>query len=75
MKFPIHSATLGFGISSVTAAVADCNMLLYLLQTYVPLLRHDAAEAVKAISTRALAAVPEREAASGQAPRVTLTRN
>ena len=46
LKFPIHSTTLTFGIAALTAAVADCNMLIYLLQTYVPAVRHDAEEAV-----------------------------
>ena len=45
LKFPIHSTTLTFGIAALTAAVADCNMLIYLLQTYVPVIRHDAEEA------------------------------
>lgn len=47
VKFPLHAVVLGVPIGQIAIAVSDCNMLIYLLQTYVPVARNDGAEAVR----------------------------
>ena len=45
VKFPLHGGTLGFTAPQITAAADDCNMCIYLIQTYTPAMKNDAAEA------------------------------
>ncbi len=47
VKFSTHASPLGMTPAQVITTTADCNMLIYLLQTYVNIIRHDASEAVK----------------------------
>ena len=47
VKLPSHAATLGLVAAQTSSATADCNMLIYLIQTFAPTLRNDAAEAVR----------------------------
>jgi hypothetical protein len=42
-----HASPLGMPPAQVITTTADCNMLIYLLQSYVNIIRHDASEAVK----------------------------
>jgi hypothetical protein len=47
VKFPGQATALGFAAPEVAAVTADCNMLTYLLQTYVPTVKSDGNEAVR----------------------------
>ena len=47
IQLPSHAAVLGLVAAQTASATADCNMLIYLIQTYAPSLRKDAAEAVR----------------------------
>jgi hypothetical protein len=47
VKFAVHASPLGMTPAQINTTTADCNMLIYLLQTYVNIIRHDASEATK----------------------------
>jgi len=47
LKFPVQGAALGFTAAEIATVTADCNMLTYLMQTYVPAVRNDGNEAVR----------------------------
>ncbi len=64
-KLPDHATTLALAAGTVTAALADCDWLIYLLGTWLP--------AVRTYSESSTSAITEAESGTGSTPQTLPT--